>query len=166
MENDRFNALFRYNFLYDVPNVAAYNYSDRDEPGQRTHILSADFAYDLTKELTIGAKYGFRLSEVKQQIDDPERGTYYTGWENANAHLGIIRADVHVIKKWDFLAEGRVLYTPSSKTTDFGALTGLYRHFGQNMKVGLGYNFGNFSDDLRDQTYDDRGWFINIIGKI
>lgn len=165
-DNDRFNALFRYNFLYDLPTANSYDYSDNNEPGQRSHILSADFAYDLTRYLTVGGKYGFRISEIKQQLQDPEWGPYYSGWENANAHLGVVRADIHVVKKWDFLAEGRVLYTPSSETSDFGALAAVYRHFGNNIKVGGGYNFGSFSDDLRDQTYDDRGWFINIIGKI
>ena len=28
-----------------------------------------------------------------------------------------------------------------------------------------GYNFGSFSDDLRDLTLDDRGVFLNMVGK-
>jgi len=31
--------------------------------------------------------------------------------------------------------------------------------------VGAGYNFGRFSDDLRDLTLDDKGPFLNIVGK-
>jgi len=27
------------------------------------------------------------------------------------------------------------------------------------------YNFGRFSDDLREQRYKDRGMFVNFIGK-
>jgi hypothetical protein len=31
--------------------------------------------------------------------------------------------------------------------------------------VGVGYNFGRFSDDLRDLTLDDEGVFFNAVGK-
>ncbi len=34
------------------------------------------------------------------------------------------------------------------------------------MKVGVGYNFTTFSDDLTDLDYDSQGVFINLIGKI
>ena len=45
-------------------------------------------------------------------------------------------------------------------------LAGVYRHINENLKLGAGYNFGHFSDDLRDQTFDDRGIFINLLGKL
>ena len=47
-----------------------------------------------------------------------------------------------------------------------GALLGVYRHMGNHLKVGAGYNFSTFSDDLTDLDYDHQGVFINIIGKI
>ncbi|WP_132312725.1 TonB-dependent receptor [Martelella mediterranea] len=167
IDNDRFNALFRYTFLYDMPTISnAAVYGDRDGPAQRAHILNADLSYDLTKQLTLGAKYGFRIGESRQRLSDPVYGDFYSDWENSNQHLAILRADFHVVNNWDFLAEGRALYSQSSNTTDLGALTALYRHFGENVKVGLGYNFADFSDDLRDQTFNNRGWFINIVGKI
>jgi len=31
------------------------------------------------------------------------------------------------------------------------------------MKVGAGYNFTDFSDDLTDLRYDDKGVFVNLI---
>ncbi|MDP8251754.1 hypothetical protein [Pseudochrobactrum saccharolyticum] len=86
-------------------------------------------------------------------------------WQRSSAHLGVIRADLHVVKKWDLLLEGRVMHMPEAKTTDFGALAAVYRHVGENFKVGAGYNFGRFSDDLRDLSLDDRGMFVNFIGK-
>lgn len=57
------------------------------------------------------------------------------------------------------------MHMPEAKTTDFGALAAVYRHVGENFKVGAGYNFGRFSDDLRDLSLDDRGMFVNFIGK-
>ena len=47
-----------------------------------------------------------------------------------------------------------------------GFLTAVYRHIGNHMKAGVGYNFTDFSDDLTDLSYDSQGVFINVIGKI
>ena len=40
-----------------------------------------------------------------------------------------------------------------------------YRHIGDNMKVGVGYNVTDFDDDLGSTDFDFKGWFINLIGK-
>ena len=85
-------------------------------------------------------------------------------WQRALVHLGIARADLH-FGAMDLLLEGRVMHMPEADTTDFGALAAVYRHIGDNFKVGIGYNFGRFSDDLRDLTLDDRGVFPDAIGK-
>jgi hypothetical protein len=42
----------------------------------------------------------------------------------------------------------------------------IYRHLGDNVKLGAGYNFTNFSDDLTDLSYKSQGVFINIIGSM
>ncbi len=47
-----------------------------------------------------------------------------------------------------------------------GSLLGLYRHIGENLKVGVGYNFTNFSDDLTDLSFSSQGVFVNFVGKI
>ncbi len=47
----------------------------------------------------------------------------------------------------------------------YGALVGVYRQIGDNLKVGVGYNFGRFSDNLTDLTHDDGGVFLNVIGQ-
>ncbi|MCC0025454.1 MAG: TonB-dependent receptor [Zhengella sp.] len=158
VDNDRFNMLFKYTFLHDLPGSAQVNAAgDLAGPGQQSHILSADGNYDINRWLTVGAKYGMRLGRSQDRL---------TGlWSNADAHLGILRADVHVVKKWDLLFEARALHLPDSKTTDYGFLAAAYRHVGDNFKLGAGYNFGRFTDDLRDLTLDDQGAFINAVGK-
>jgi hypothetical protein len=82
----------------------------------------------------------------------------------SSTHLGIVRADLSIADDWGGLLEGRVMWNPESDSTDFGFLAALYRDLGENFKIGLGYNFGRFSDDLRDLTYDDHGIFINAVG--
>jgi hypothetical protein len=164
--NDRFNALFKYSWLYDAPGMNQVSAVSGDEygPSQRSHILSADFTYDLLPWLSVGGKYGFRHGTVRYRELDGDR-QQFSDWQKSSAHLGIVRADLHIVKKWDLLLEGRVLAMPEADTVDFGALAAVYRHVGNNFKVGVGYNFGRFSDDLRDLTLDDGGVFLNVIGK-
>ena len=66
---------------------------------------------------------------------------------------------------WDVLLEVRGLGLEQAATRDVGVLGAVYKNLGNNLKVGVGYNFGQFSDDLTDLTYDDRGAFVNLIAK-
>ncbi|MBP1849235.1 TonB-dependent receptor [Rhizobium halophytocola] len=159
-DNDRFNALFRYTYLYDVPGGDQVTSStESGEPlQQRSHILSADLSYDLYPWLTVGTKQGLRIGEVRG-------GDFSSDWQRSTAYLGTLRTDFHVVKNWDALLETRVLYMPQAETADFGALAAVYRHVGEHMKIGAGYNFGRFSDDLTDLTLDDQGLFLNVVGK-
>ncbi len=159
VSNDRLNVLLKYTFLYDLPGPQQVNVNDQIlGPAQRSHVFSVDASYDINEHLTIGAKYGFRFGDVSttRLADDFTRST---------AHLGIIRADINFIKSWDAVLEARVLYSPEAQQTDFGALAAVYKHIGNNAKIGVGYNFGRFSDDLTDLTHDDQGVFLNVIGK-
>jgi hypothetical protein len=70
------------------------------------------------------------------------------------------------VHRWDALVEGRVLNLPDAKDRRSGILVAVYRHLGDNVKVGAGYNFTDFSDDLTDLSYKSHGIFINIIGKM
>jgi hypothetical protein len=85
---------------------------------------------------------------------------------DSRAHLYVARADWHFVNRWDLLIEGRMLDLPDAQDSRSGALIGLYRHFGKHMKVGVGYNFTDFSDDLTDLDFDSQGVFLNVIGKL
>ena len=168
VDNERLNALFKYTWLYDLPGndqLISGATGDSFAPAQRSHIVSADLIYDLFPWLSVGGKYGFRYGEVKYRTGRGSGSEFEEEWQTSSAHLGIVRADLHVVKSWDLLLEGRVMHMPEAETTDYGALAALYRHVGDNFKVGVGYNFGSFSDDLRDLTLDDEGVFLNVVGK-
>jgi hypothetical protein len=159
VDNDRFNALAKYTFLYDVPGADQVTVNGTLlGPQQRSHIFNVDASYDVSKLLTIGGKYGFRMGETRARDGSD-------GWSGSNAHLAVLRADLHVVKNWDVLVEGRALWSTNGDTADLGALAAVYRHIGENFEVGVGYNFGRFSDDLRDLTADDHGVFMNAVGK-
>lgn len=156
--NDRLNVLMRYTYLYDMPGEDQVNIDGNlNGPRQRSHILGFDVNYDLTKQLTIGAKYGFRLGKV----EDRASGSFAQN----TADLAILRFDYHVVHNWDILLEGRGQHQREAATTEFGVLAGIYRHFGNNFKVGVGYQWGDISDDLRSLDGKKEGIFLNIVGK-
>ena len=156
--HDRLNALAKYTFLHDLPGPDQVTAGGTaDGPAQRSHILSLDASHEVTRVLTLGGKYGLRLGETR-----PRSGG---DWESSTAQLGVVRADVHVVRNWDVLLEARALWEDAGETADLGVLAAIYRHIGGNFEVGVGYNFGHFSDDLRDLTKDDHGIFINAVGK-
>ena len=63
------------------------------------------------------------------------------------------------------MVEGRALWVTAANDKRFGGLGAIYRHLGNNVKIGAGYSWSKFSDDLTDQSYSSHGPFINVIGK-
>jgi hypothetical protein len=158
INNDRLNALFKYTFFYDLPSPGQKLGSGVGDYAQKSNILSVDGSYDLTKLVTVGAKYAFRISALK---DNAAGGD----WFDSQAHLLIGRVDLHIVKEWDVMAELRMLETTTTGEKKAGALVGVYRHMNDNFKFGVGYNFTEFSDDLANLRQNNRGVFVNAIGK-
>ncbi|MFO7592559.1 MAG: OmpA family protein [Pseudomonadota bacterium] len=160
ISHDRLNTLFKYTYFYNLPAVDQVTMNNTAaEYIQKSHILSADVSYDLSSRWTVGAKYAYRRGQISQDRTDPE-------FFDSDAYLYVLRADWHFLHRWDALVEARMLEVPQAEDRRSGSLVGLYRHIGKNVKLGLGYNFTDFSDDLTDLDYDSEGYFINLIGKI
>ena len=159
VHHDRLNALLKYTYFYNVPATDQVTTTgSAADYLQRTHIGSADVMYDLTPRWTLGAKYAYRYSQVALDRENPE---YF----DSRAHLYVLRADYHFIYRWDALCEVRRLDLPDAEDSRDGVLLALYRHFGNHIKLGLGYNFSDFSDDLTQLDYRYQGLFINLVGK-
>ncbi|WP_303906201.1 OmpA family protein [Thiohalomonas denitrificans] len=159
VHHDRMNALLKYTYFYNLPSTDQVSLdSTSADYIQKSHIIAGDVLYDLTKRWSVGAKYGYRLGQVSQEREDPE-------FFDSNAHLYVARADWHFVHKWDALMEWRILDLPDAQDRRDGALVAVYRHVGRNVKLGAGYNFTDFSDDLTDLDYDSQGVFVNIVGK-
>ena len=127
-------------------------------PGQRSHIAMFDATIQVNNWLSVGGVYGLRMSELDFSREPGDS-------VSSTAHFGVLRTDIHIVNNGDSLGEGRILHIEETQDTRTGALIGVYRHFGDNTKVGLGYNFTDFSDDLTDMSYDSQGVFLNIITK-
>ena len=160
IDNDRLNAMVKYTYFYNVPttdqitlqNIAA-------EFIQKSHIAAVDVTYDLTQKISIGGKYAYRLGQISLDRDDP------TFFDN-NANLYVLRADYQFRDKWELMGEVRLLDMPDLSESRSGFLTTVSRYFGDHLKVGLGYNFTDFSDDLTDLSYDHQGVFLNVTGSL
>jgi hypothetical protein len=159
VNNEKFNALLRFNYFSDRGPVGQVTGSGQTQsPKQVSRVASIDLNYDISKRLTLGAKYGYRMGKVSLTRESD-------AFVSSTAHLAVIRADYHVTKKWDVLAEGRALWVTAANDKRLGALGAVYRHLGNNVKVGVGYSLSDFSDDLTDQSYSSHGPFLNILGK-
>lgn len=62
---------------------------------------------------------------------------------------------------WDVMAELRSFHASNSGTTETSALLGVYRLFGDHMRLGGGYLWGEVSDDLRKIETAREGFFVN-----
>ncbi|HUG03682.1 MAG TPA: OmpA family protein [Steroidobacteraceae bacterium] len=158
VRHDRLNALAKYTYFYNVPTTDQVAMQDTAaEFIQKSHIAALDLTYDLTANWSIGGKYAYRLGSVSLDRDDPQ-------FFDNTAHLMVLRADWQFRKGWEGLAEVRTLELPDVSERRSGALVAVYRYFGDHVKIGAGYNFTDFSDDLTDLSYDHQGAFINLIG--
>jgi outer membrane protein OmpA-like peptidoglycan-associated protein len=159
--NDRLNLLAKYTYLADLPppdQVSTATGTSVDY-AQRSHVFAIDGIYDLSERWSVGGKYAYRLSELRMSRDTS------ADWFGSRGQLLAVRVDWHVVKKWDLMAEVRRREESQARDSKNGALVGVYRHFGNNFKMGVGYNFSDFSDDLTDLSYRSQGWFLNAVGK-
>jgi len=160
VRHDRLNALVKYTYFYNVPttdqitlqNIAA-------EFIQKSHIAAVDITYDVTSKFSIGGKYAYRLGQVSLDREDTE---FYDN----NASLYVVRGDYRFRKNWELLVEGRLLHMPDLDERRSGALATVSRYLGDHLKIGLGYNFTDFSEDLTDLSFDHHGVFLNLTGSI
>jgi hypothetical protein len=126
---------------------------------QKSQIAAVDVTYDITRNFTLGGKYAYRLGQISVDRDDPQ-------FFDNNASLYVIRGDYRFGESWELLVEARMLDMPDLDESRAGALTTVSRYFGKHFKVGLGYNFTDFSDDLTDLSYDHSGAFLSVTGTL
>ena len=164
VDNDRWNTLFKYTYFYNVPSAgqvdgSAYSTSSTGgalDYAQKSQVFNIDTTYDVLPWLSLGVKYGMRVGQLSLTKTSGD-------WFSSRADLWVLRADLHIVKEWDALVEARRLAAKEAGDARSGYLVGLYRHVNENVKMGVGYNFTNFSDNLTDMSYRSHGWFLNAL---
>jgi uncharacterized repeat protein (TIGR01451 family) len=160
VDHDRWNALAKYTYFYNLPGAEQLTAKNLPvEFSQRSHIASLDVSYDVTPSWSVGGKYAYRLGEMSLDRAHPD-------FLANDAHLFILRNDLRFRTSWEASLEARLLQLPDFDERRAGALITVYRYLGDHIKVGVGYNFTDFSDDLTDLSYDDQGFFLNLVGAL
>lgn len=167
--HDRLNTLFKYTYFYNLPSIGQVTDTVTNTAAntavntaadfiQKSHIVSLDVMYDLTRHWSIGGKCAYRLGEVSEDRTTPQ-------FFRSRAELIVLRVDWQFVHQWDAMIEGRLLKLPDAQDELSGVLVGIYRRMGNYVKMGVGYNFSKFSDDLTQLGYKHEGVFINVIGQ-
>jgi hypothetical protein len=147
--------LFKYTFLEDLAPLSQDGSTDVDE---RSHVVSLEGIYDLSRYFSLGGKAAYKSAQMRMGRTSGE-------WFSSDTVLFAGRLDYHVIKNWDASFEYRFLKVFQAEDYKHGPLVCLYRHFGDHIKVGVGYNFTDFNDDLTNLSYEAGGWFVNFVAK-
>ncbi len=158
VRNDRLNLLAKYTYFYNVPTSDQVNLQNlATEFIQISHVGSRDLTYDVKRWFSIGGKYAHRLGQISM---DREATNFFDN----TADLYVIRSDFRFLRNWEILLEGRMLDMPDIDERRSGALATISRYLGDHLKIGLGYNFTDFSSDLTDLSFDHHGVFLNLTG--
>ncbi len=158
--NDRLNAMAKYTYFYNMPTTGQVTLQNTAaEFMQKSHIASVDVTYDVTRTITVGGKYAYRMGQVSLDRENPE-------FFDNRASLYVLRGDYRFREYWEVLAELRSLDMPDISETRSGALVAVSRYLGEHLKVGAGYNFTDFSTDLTDMSFDHQGFFLNVTGTL
>lgn len=152
----RYALLGKVTYLYDVSsiqqvgdNVAFYD--------QRSSVFSLEGVFNPDNQWEFAAKLTQREGEVRL-------GRLTGDWADSTATFAAGQVRYAFADQWHSLLEYRWLGVTDGGDRQ-GVLVGIDRDVGRNFRVGLGYNFTQFSDDLTNFDYDHEGVFLNLVGK-
>ena len=152
-DNQRWGIFGRYTYLYDLATLGQLGGAEYD---QKSQILSFEGVYKLDQRWELAGKLARREGEVRMG-----RGTGL--WLDSATTFAAAQVRYDLRTQWHALAEYRWLDVGDGGTRQ-GVLLGVDRDLNNNLRIGVGYNFTEFSDDLTDFDYDHRGWFLNLVG--
>jgi hypothetical protein len=149
-------ALFgRYTYLYDMASLGQ-DIVNGSEYDQRSQVISFEGVYKLDEKWEFALKYATRIGEARYGRGN---GDWFDS--QTSFYAGQVRYDL--LYKWHGLLEYRVLDVKDGGVKQ-GYMVGIDRDITEYLRVGVGYNFTDFSDDLTKLDYRYRGWFINVVG--
>jgi hypothetical protein len=151
--NQRWGLFGRYTYLYDLATLGQVGGADYD---QKSQILSFEGVYKLDQHWEFAGKLARREGEVRL-------GRGNGVWLDSATTFAAAQVRYDLRTQWHALAEYRWLDVDDGGSKQ-GFLLGVDRDLSKNFRIGVGYNFTEFSDDLTDFDYDHKGWFLNLVG--
>lgn len=151
--SQRWGLFGRYTYLYDLSTLGQLGGAQYD---QKSQILSFEGVYKYNQHWEFAAKLARREGEVRYGRGAGE-------WADSATTFAAGQIRYELREQWHGLAEYRWLDVKHGGTRS-GFLVGLDRDINKHFRIGVGYNFTDFSDDLTNFDYDHKGWFINLVG--
>ncbi len=153
-DNLRWGLLGKYTYLYDRSTIEQEQSSSFYD--QRSHVFALEGTYRFDQRWEFAGKVAERLGEARA-------GRASGDWYDSRASFAAAQARYRIMGKWNALGEYRWLDVRDGGTRQ-GWLAGVDRDITDNFRIGAGYNFTDFSDDLTRHDYRYKGWFLNMVG--
>ena len=151
---DRLNLLAKYTELSDL---APDSLDDMESMDTFTQVASIEWSFDITHRLEWVEKDALKTTEEMVGDRSPVK---------TNTTLAIHRLNYNFLKSWDLGAEYRLRTVDEADDSQTGWLAELMYGIGNNFRIGVGYNFTDFSDnEFSDNDYSVRGMFLRFQGK-
>ncbi len=157
VDNNQWALFGRYNLFYDQSSPGQVNgYNTSVDYDQKSHIFSLEGIYKYDAKWEYGAKVAYRKSETRFQYLD-------NMWFDSSALFAAAQVRYDLVNKWHVIGEYRALKVKDGGTKS-GFLIGIDKDITENFRIGAGYNFTDFSDDMTQQSYRFKGFYINFVG--
>jgi hypothetical protein len=158
VKHDRLNILGKYSYIKEDNEIT--NESDdsgfANYPAEKAQVFALDFIFDLNSSWQLAEKLAYKNGEIKlNSVNDD--------WTSSETYLWVNRINYQLRDDIELFTEYRILENKLAEDKKSGFLIGGYKRFANNLKLGAGYNFTDFNDDLTDLSYEADGWFVNII---
>jgi hypothetical protein len=158
---DRLALLGRYTYLEEgLPNAQAQNGPTDPLTGaplgfrERAHVGSLAGDGRVVWRISFGQKIAFKRRE--ELTPDGNSAAWLVLWIN--------RVTLHVTRTWDALVEYRLLYGPGPAISH-GVAVEVNRIIVGHLRLGVGWNFADFSDDeTRLGDGSEKGFFVRAQG--
>ena len=162
---DRLNILGKYNYLTNLPPNSQYDFPE--ETNSHKNIYSLEGIFDLCRYLQLVGKIAYR--DMKEKVGN-------RNWTHSDTYLYLGRTNFHImnsnedkpflLRGWDFAVEYRILHNTQIEDNKKGFLVELDKDLGNYIRMGVGYNFTDYDDDLRNaDNWDAKGFFVRVNGK-
>ncbi|MBI4356127.1 MAG: hypothetical protein HY597_06755 [Candidatus Omnitrophica bacterium] len=118
-------------------------------------------------EAVIDLPGNFELAEKFARRDRQEQLAGIAGQTNTQTYLWVNRLTYHLTDRWNLIGEYRLLRQRQADDARQGVLLEVDRNFFNTVRVGAGYNFTNFRDDLTGANdFDAHGLFVRLTGTL
>jgi hypothetical protein len=146
--HNHLNWLARATVLKDIGS----NGQDDSNLSEKAFIFSVEAISEISRHWSVAGKVSSRDGSIKMFRDDDD-------WITSRVNFYAVRFNYHVNRRWDCYTEYRRLSGDEVESDQKGWLVGVNRILNK-IKIGVGYNFTDFSDNLTDLDFKDRGWFF------